>query len=136
MLDALKPLVVVLALALIAFALAKPVCLRFMAAPDFARRRNVWVVLTCTAFASPNLWLFALIAIPLIYWAAAVDRHPTALYVFLFLTVPPVSIPIPMPVINKLFELGPARILSFALLIPVAVRMLQSGVKRPAGLAR
>jgi O-Antigen ligase len=136
MLDALKPLVVVLALALIAFALAKPVCLRFMVASDFARRRNVWIVLTCTAFAAPNLWLFALVALPLVYWAAAVDRHPTALYVFIFLTVPHVSIPIPMPVINKLFELGPSRILSLALLIPVAVRILQSGGKRPPGLAR
>ncbi|MES2992947.1 MAG: O-antigen ligase family protein [Pseudomonadota bacterium] len=126
MLDQLRPLIVVLGLALVVFALAKPVCLRFMTAQDFARRRNVWLCLTFTAFVAPNLWLFAAVALPLTYWAGRVDRHPTAVYLLLLLAVPPASLPIPMPLINQLFELSNFRILEFAILVPAAFRILGS----------
>ena len=136
MLESLKPLVVVLAIALIVFGLAKPLCLHFMEADDFARRRNLWLVLTCAGFAAPNLWVYAAIALPLVYWAGRVDRHPTALYLLLLLTVPPASLPIPLPLINQLFELSPYRILALALLVPAAFRIARTGGASPAGLAK
>ena len=46
MLANLKALVVILALASLAFRLAAPLCLRFMPAASFAHRRNVWFALT------------------------------------------------------------------------------------------
>lgn len=136
MLNELKPLVVVLALALVVFAIAKPVCLNFMALSDFTRRRNVWFVLTCTGFVAPNIWLFAAVALPLVFWATYVDRHPTALYLMLLLTVPPASLPIPLPLVNQLFELSPFRILALALLVPAAARIVRSGGARPPGLVQ
>ena len=134
MFDELKPMVVVLTLALIVFALARPICLHFMEAQAFARRRNVWFGLTCAAFVAPNLWLYAAVALPLVYWAGRVDRHPTAVYLVLLLAVPPVRLPIPMPLINQLFELSYFRILELALLVPAAFRILgagEAGQRRP-----
>lgn len=136
MIDQLKPLVVVLTLALIAFALAKPICLRFMEPQAFDRRRMVWLAVTCAAFAAPSLWIFAAFALPLVYWAGSVDRHPTALYVLLLLTVPPARLPIPMPLINQLFELSVFRILELALLVPAALRIVRAGAAGGSGLAR
>jgi hypothetical protein len=132
----IKQLVVVLALALIAFALTKRVSVMFMSPADFARRRNVWITLTCVGFLSPNIWLFAAVALPLVYWAGKVDRHPTALYAFLFLTMPPAAVPIPLPLVNLLFDLSPFRILALALLLPAAVRLVRAGVSRTPGIAR
>ena len=100
MLQALKSLFVILTLAICTFALVKPICLQFMAEDLFRRRTRVWLALTVGSFLAPNLWLFAAVAIPLVYWATRLDPHPSALYAFLLLTVPPVSLPIPMPVIN------------------------------------
>lgn len=136
MFDQLKPLVVVVTLALITFALARPICLRFMEPAAFDRRRLVWLALTCSAFLSPNLWLFAAFAMPLVFWAGSVDRHPTALYLMLLLTVPPARLPIPMPLINQLFELSTFRIFALALLLPAAIRIVRERQANPAGLAK
>ncbi len=136
MLDGLKSLVVVLTLALIVFALAKPICLKFMAEDDFARRRMVWVILTAAAFLSPNIWVFAAVAFPVVYWAGRRDPHPTALYLIVFITAPFARVPIPLPLVNLLFELTPFRIFSIALLIPAAIRMLRSGEANRPGLAK
>ncbi len=136
MLDGFKSLVVVLTLALTVFAFAKPICLKFMAADDFARRRMVWVILTAAAFLSPSLWIFAAVAFPLVYWAGRHDPHPTALYLILFITVPMVRVPIPLPLVNQLFELTPFRIFSIALLIPAAFRLIRSGQASRPGLAK
>ena len=136
MLDGIKSLVVVLTLALTVFALAKPTCLKFMAPDDFARRRMVWVALTSAAFLSPSLWIFAAVAFPLVYWAGTRDRHPTALYLMIFLTVPFVRVPIPLPLINQLFELTPFRIFSLVLLVPAAFRLIRSGQSKRPGLVK
>lgn len=127
---------VVLVLALMAFALAKPLCLRFMEPDDFARRRLVWFVLTATAFVAPSLWWFAAVAMPLVFWAGRADRHPTALYALALLTVPAASVPIPLPFVNQLFELSPVRILALVLLLPAAVRIIRQGANAQPGIAK
>jgi hypothetical protein len=136
MLDGFKSLLVVLTLALLVFAFAKPICLKFMAESDFARRRMVWVILTAAAFLSPSLWIFAAVAFPLVYWAGRHDPHPTALYLIIFITVPFARVPIPLPLVNQLFELTPFRIFSIALLIPAAIRLIRSGQVNRPGLAK
>ena len=136
MLDGIKSLAVVLTLALAIFALAKPVCLKFMTPADFARRRIVWVVLTSAAFLSPSLWIFAAIALPLVYWAGVRDPHPTALYLIVFITAPFARVPIPLPLVNQLFELTPFRIFSLALLVPTAIRMIRSDQSNRSGLVK
>jgi O-antigen ligase len=119
----LKALVVVLALASFAFAIAKPFCLRFMLESDFARRRNVWFVLTACAFLSPSFWLFLPVAAGLLLWSVRRDSNPVALYLlFMHLVSPSVKVEIPVVGINELFGLDMYRVLAFTVLIPVLLR--------------
>lgn len=138
MLQNLKALVVVLGLAITIFMLAKPLCLRFMAADDFSRRRNLWLVLTVAAFVSPSFWLYVLFATPVLVWAGARDSNPLALYFIAWYVIPPGGVEIPAVVINRLFDLDNFRLLSLVLLIPVAVRQFvnrQRGVGNPFRVA-
>jgi O-antigen ligase len=120
----LKSLLVVLTVAILVFVAAKPVCLRFMSAPDFARRRNVWLVLTVIAFTSPSIWIFAVLAIPVLAWAGMRDGNPVALYLLMMHIIPAgVGLPIPGVIVNQIFDLDGYRILSIAVLVPAAVRI-------------
>jgi hypothetical protein len=119
----IKALIVVLAIAAAVFLLGKPLALLFTSEPDFSRRRNVWFVLTATAFISPNFWLFALIAVPVLFWAGRKDTNPIALYLFLLQIIPPIPIDIPVVGIKALFTLDNFRLLSFCVLIPAAWRL-------------
>lgn len=118
MLQNLKALIVVLALAGAVFAFAKPLCLRFMAPEDFARRRTVWLLLTVTAFLSPSFWLYVLVAVPLLLWAGKNDSNPVALFLLLIFVIPPMEIEIPIVGINRLFDLNNWRLLGLVVLLP------------------
>jgi hypothetical protein len=118
-----KALVVVLAIAALVFRLGKPIALRFSSEPDFARRRNVWFVLTITAFLTPSFWLFVLVAVPLLTWAGRRDSNPLALYLIMLHVIPPLPIDIPVIGIKQLFALDNYRLLSFCVLIPAAWRL-------------
>src|SRR5690349_2321728 len=119
-----KELVVVAGIALIVFAVARPVARAFMSEADFVRRRNVWLLLTACAFLSPDFWLYAAIAIVVLAWAGRRDSNPPALFVLAFGIIPPIDFYIPMIGINNLFSLNQARILSLAVMLPLAVRLL------------
>jgi hypothetical protein len=131
---AIKELIVVLAIGVTIFCFAKPLAMRFGGGHDFVRRRNVWFALTMAAFLSPNFWLFALPAIPLLIWAGRKDTNPVGLYLILLHVVPPVSIAIPVEGINQLFDLNNYRLLSFCILIPAAHQLRRS--KNPARIQR
>ncbi len=118
----MKALIAVLVLGYLTFAIAKPYALIFLPERDFVRRRNVWFLLTVTAFMSPSFWIFVLVAAPMYIWAGRKDSNPIALYLMLLHVVPPISVTIPTIVINKLFALDNYRLLSFCILIPVAFR--------------
>jgi hypothetical protein len=121
-----KALIVVLAIAAVVFRLGKPIALQFSSEPDFARRRNVWFVLTITAFLTPSFWLFVLVAVPLMAWAGRRDSNPLALYLILLQVIPPIPIDIPVIGIKQLFALDNYRLLSFCVLIPAAWRLRKS----------
>jgi O-antigen ligase len=122
----LKEMIVVLGIAAMIFTLAKPIALRFSTAADFSRRRNVWYALTVAAFLSPNFWLFALVAMPLMTWAGRKDANPVAFYLLLLQVIPSIPVDIPVFGINKLFELDNYRLLSFCVLVPAALRLRRS----------
>jgi O-antigen ligase/polysaccharide polymerase Wzy-like membrane protein len=123
----LKALVVVLGIAIAVFIVAKPICLRFMQEDAFTRRRNVWLALTLTAFISPSFWLFVVIAIPLLAWSVRKDPNPIALYLLVMQVIPQsIALEIPVIGIHHLFDIHIYRILSFALLLPVTWRLIQS----------
>ena len=125
MLNLLKSLVVVLALATVIFTVLKPIFLRFTSPEDFARRRNVWIVLTIAGFVSPSFWLYFVIAAPLMAWAARKDATPVALFLLLMFVIPPVSIEIPSIGIRRLFEMSNWRLLVFVVLIPACATRLR-----------
>jgi O-antigen ligase len=121
-----KALIVVIAIAAIVFRLGRPIALRFSNERDFYRRRNIWFVLTIVAFLSPSFWLFALVAIPLLFWAGRKDSNPVALYLLLFQVIPDINVEIPVVGINELFSLTMYRLLAFCVLIPVAWKIRRS----------
>ena len=123
MLNNLKALIVILALAGAVFVLVRPLCLRFMSAEDFARRRNVWLALTIVAFLSPTFWLYALVALPLLYWAGSRDDNPLALFVLTTFAIPNIRFYLPGILVNQLFDLTQYRILSLVVLVPAILRM-------------
>lgn len=119
----LKVLLVVLVLASAVFAVAKSTCLRFMSESDFTHRRNVWFILTASAFTISNFWLYSLVAFAVMYWAGKKDQNPVALYVLLLHVVPPLGMELPTVLVSNLFKLDNYRILAFAILIPTAWRI-------------
>jgi O-Antigen ligase len=130
MLANIKALVVVVTVAAIVFALAKPICSRFMAPEEFMRRQIVWFVLTIAAFLSPSFWIFALIAAPTMAIAAQRDSNPLALYMLLIFAIPPVTIQIPTIGIGQLFDMTHVRLMNLVILLPFAWQRLQAS-KRP-----
>jgi O-antigen ligase len=122
MFDSIKALIVVLAIAATVFHLAKPIALQFISSEDFSRRRLVWFALTAISFVSPNIWLFVLIAIPMLLWAGRNDSNPIALYLLLLHVIPPVAVNIPVLGNNGLFALDNYRLLAFCVLLPAAIR--------------
>jgi O-Antigen ligase len=122
----MKELIVILAIAGLTFWLAKPIALRFSADADFVRRRNVWFTLTIIAFLSPNFWIFAFFAVPFYIWIGRKDSNPIAAYLLLMHVVPPVSVDLPAIGVSQLFSLDNYRLLSFCVLIPVALRARRS----------
>ena len=96
MIFSIKAMIVVLAIGVMVFRFGKPIALLFSSESDFNRRRNVWFVLTVDGFLSPNFWLFALIAAPLLPWAGRKDTNPLALYLILLHVIPPIPVAIPV----------------------------------------
>lgn len=135
----LKALIVVLALSGLVFALGKRTALHFTEEDDFARRRNIWFALSAAAFLAPNIWLFTLIAAPVLYWGGKRDTNPLAFYVLLMNVIPSFSIQIPTAGlgVKQLFGLDIFRILAFFVLIPAAWRLHKSdNPERIRGLQR
>lgn len=122
MLNNLKALVFISVLAGITFWLAKPICLRFMIAEDFGRRRAVWFFLTAAAFVSPTFWMYTLLAVPAVLWAGSKDSNPAALFLLLFYAVPQGEFEIP-----KIFPLNHARMLVLFLALPALLWRRDSG---------
>jgi hypothetical protein len=129
----MKELIVILVIAGLIFRLAKPIALRFSADADFVRRRNVWFALTILAFLSPNFWVFAFFAAPIYFWIGRKDSNPVAAYLLFMHVVPPVSADLPTIGASPLFSINNYRLLSFCILIPIALLARRSiGQSRPS----
>lgn len=133
----LRALAVILLLATLVFALAKPAaCAAAISAADFERRSNLWFALTAAAFLAHNFWLFVAVATAVILFAAARESNRLALFFFLLFAVPSVAVTIPgLGGINQLFALDYARLLSLTLLLPAAVRLLSRPAAAKGGTA-
>jgi hypothetical protein len=130
-----KAFIVVIGITMIVFFLAKPFIVEFMTEVDFKRRRNVWLILVTAAFVVPNYWAYVLIAIVTLVVAVKRDPNPAAFYLFLILAIPPFESDIPtLGLINQVFPLNHLRLMSLAVLLPLAISMLPSS--GPPGLQR
>ena len=121
-----KAFLVVISFAVVAFWFARPVFTKFMADDEYIRRRNLWLMLTTSAFLVPNFWVHMVLAGLLVYRAAKKDSNPAALFVFLLLTIPPIEQSIPsFGLVNNLFPLHHIRLLCLVLIAPVALRIIK-----------
>jgi len=116
---------IIMAVTWVSFLVARPVFVRFMSANDFVKRRNVWFALTAAAFLMSNFWLFVIVAVPLLGYAATKDSNPAALYLFLLLALPPLTRTVSIPgVINELLTVDHLRLLALVILAPEGIRLL------------
>jgi hypothetical protein len=122
MVQQLKILIVILAMAMLTFLIVKPVVVRFASEQDFIRRRNIWILLCSVAILSPSFWVFALAATIAYLWARGRDSTPVALYVFLLHVIPPPGQEIPGIGGIRIFELTNFRLLALSMLLPLAWR--------------
>jgi hypothetical protein len=85
----------------------------------FTRRRNLWFALTLAAFLSQGFWLYLVVAILLVAYVYRRESNPAALYFFILFVLPMAYIKIPgFGVLNFIFELSHARVLSLLILLP------------------
>ncbi len=127
-------MIVLLPVAAIMFAMAKPLALTAMDGIDFSRRRNLWFALTLIAFLSNNFWVYSVLAALLIYGVTNKDTNPIATYFFIMLAVPAIDKAIPgFGGINYFFNLSYLRLLSIMLLLPAALRLFADSKSLPVG---
>jgi O-Antigen ligase len=134
MLSNLKALLVVVMLAALAFRLARPLALAYMSEAAFRRRRAIWFGLTIVAFVSPSFWIYAVIALVVLFRETRHEENPLALYALVTFTIPNVGFYVPAPLVNQFFELTQYRLLSLAILLPAIMKRPAAQERAPAGL--
>ena len=116
----IKALIVILALSLPVFWLArKPAC-EFACDPaDFSRRRNLWLVLTVLAFTANNFWVYIVGASFILMIGARREPNRLALFLALLMVLPAFTQIIPgFAGIQHFVGLSHVRMLSIVLLLP------------------
>jgi hypothetical protein len=119
--------VYIMTMAVVMFTLLKaPMTASLMTPEDFARRRNTWIGVTTAAFLSHSFWLFVAATSVIVLLSAHRERNKPALFLLLLLTVPNFENEVPgFGVVNFLFLMSPARLLSLLILVPLAFRLVQ-----------
>jgi hypothetical protein len=119
-----KAFAIVLLVSLFSFWLVRSTFTKFMSDTTFVRRRNLWLLVTTSAFLIPNFWGYMAVAGTLIAYEGRRDPNPAALYLFLLLAIPPFEQTIPgFGLVNKLFALDHFRLLSLVLVIPAVFKL-------------
>jgi O-antigen ligase len=127
-----KALIVVLGIAAAVYALAAPQLAGIATSRrDYWRRATVWFVVTAAAFLAHSYWVFAIIGGALLLFNGRADHHPLAFYCALLFAVPPLGSNISgLGLVNYLFDLNYLRLLSLAVLLPAALRLLATRRQR------
>jgi O-antigen ligase len=104
----------------------------------FERRRNYWLMALVITFGVENFFLGMALLGALYFWAARKDPMPVGIYLMFLLAVPPATQDIKgFGNINQLFSLNSMRMLSLAVLLPLAIRLVVSSkaLGKPKNLA-
>lgn len=123
--ESLRSLLVILILAIPCLYVLRFATTSLISSDDFARRRNLWLALTFTAFAAHNFWLCMFVSAALLFNAWLRERNPLAVYFFVMFCIPPLNADIPGLGFNYLFGLDFLRLLSLVVLLPAAFRLLR-----------
>lgn len=91
----------------------------------FERRRNYWLFALVITFGVENFFLAMALLGGLFFWAAKKDPMPIGIYLMFLLAVPPAYQDIRgFGNINQLFSINSMRLLSLAVLLPLAIQMV------------
>lgn len=133
--ETVRALVVVLAIAMVVFTLAKKYAVEIGINPaDFVIRRNAWIMITSAAFLANNFWLFSLVAIWVLLYAKKKDTNQLALVFFVLFAVPLFKIQIPgFGIVNQLFEINYYRLISLTVLLPIYLNLRLNKLTIPFG---
>lgn len=91
-----------------------------MSEDDYRRRRNLWLVITASAFLLPSFWAYALLASLAILYTAKRDSNPAALYPLLLVVIPPLEAALP-----GLAPISHQRMLILIVLLPMLPRLFR-----------
>lgn len=113
--------------------LRQPLTWRLVLPGDYKVRATAWLILTTALFVTPDFWLFILAAALVLMVASQADSDALGLYFFILFVAPPFDAVIPgFAGINNFIGIDYLRLLSFGLLLPMAVRSLSD--RRMPGL--
>jgi O-Antigen ligase len=131
----IRALVVILALAGgVFFALGRSMHMSAEQRGDFGRRRNLWIIITCAAFLSHNIWLFFAIASFALVLYMGYEKNVLAMFFFLMFVVPQISGTVPgFGVLDHLFTIDITRVLVLILLLPAFISLVARGHRVPLG---
>jgi len=132
--DHIRALVVILFFSTVFFAFAKKPACDIIRSSDFTRRRNLWLVITLTAFVVQDIWIYFLIVGTLLVFARANEPNPVALFFILLFVVPFFEVQIPgLGLVNYLFSLSHQRLLSLVILLPAFLALIGQKQALPFG---
>ncbi len=133
--ESLKPLLVILALAITVFAFAiRPACEIAMVRANYLRRRNVWLGITAIVFFANNFWVFIVAGAALLAYAVRKEHNHLALYFFVLFAVPLIPKEIGgLGIINFLFKIDYARLLALVVLLPALNILRKEANHAPVG---
>ena len=122
----IRALIVILILSTGLFVFAHRSAIGIVGSENFTRRRNLWYVITLTAFLAQSFWLYALIAILLLLYTKKRETNIPALYFFLLFALPTLTFTVPgMGLINYFIDISHPRILALFLLLPIFYRLIR-----------
>jgi len=114
-----RALPVILILAFFSFFFSKKIVESQTSPDQFKLWRNTWFIITLIAFLANNFWIYIVIAGIFIWFVAKKEDNKLALFFAILCAVPMINVDIPaMGLINFLFSINYARLLSLAILLP------------------
>jgi hypothetical protein len=131
----LRALVVILVIATFVWSVAQVPFTHYVCArEDFKRRRNMWFVLTLTAFFAHNFWIFCLVTGLALTWTLKDESNRYAMFLGLMLTLPYFGRSIGgLGVVNELFTLTQLRLLALVILVPTWLHLRRQPGVEPFG---
>lgn len=85
-------------------------------------RRNVWLLITASAFLANNFWIFSVTTVLILFKAAQKEKNILSLIFFVLFAIPLFEVEIPgFGLVNHWFGLNYFKIISLTLLFPVYI---------------